>query len=72
MSTAQPTNREPRLKGNVSYTETVPAGPYRNVKVSFSQEFYLEDHDHEEVLAGLMKRVQIALERYGIKREAVR
>lgn len=63
---------EPRLKGNVSYTETVPTGPYRNVKISFSQEFYLEEHDHEEILAGLMKRVQLSIDAYGIKREASR
>lgn len=63
---------ESRLKGNVSYTETVPTGPYKNVKISFSQEFYLDDHEHEEVLAGLMKRVQNSLDAYGIKREVGR
>jgi hypothetical protein len=58
------------LKGNVSYTETIPTGPYRNVKISFSQEFYLEDHDHEEILAGLIKRVQDSAEVYVLRREA--
>jgi hypothetical protein len=62
-------SEQSHLKGSVSYTETVPTGPYRNVRVSFTQEFYLDDHEHEEVLAGLMKRVQVCLEAHGLKKE---
>lgn len=47
-----------RLKGSVSFEVLVPTGPYRNARASFSQEFYLDEHNHEEILENLAGRLR--------------
>jgi hypothetical protein len=46
-----------RLKGSVEFGATIPTGPYQNVKISFSEEFYLDESTHEQVLLRLASKV---------------
>jgi hypothetical protein len=50
-----------RLKGSASFGTTVPTGPYRNVKIAFEQEFWLDETTHEDVLAALAAKVDEAI-----------
>jgi hypothetical protein len=46
-----------RLRGSVEFGATIPTGPYKNVKISFSEEFYLDESTHEQVLRLLATKV---------------
>ena len=52
-----------RLKGSVSFGTVVPTGAYRNVRIEYTQEFYLDEASHEDVLAGLAAKVDEAISR---------
>ena len=46
-----------RLKGSVEFGATIPTGAYRNVKIVFSEEFFLDESTHEQVLLKLANRI---------------
>lgn len=64
-----PFTYEPRLKGRVAFSRTIPQGPYSSLRVEVSEEYYLDETNLEDKLENLIDRLHLELIRKGVVKE---